>query len=553
MKKILFFLFVVAQSILNVKAQGNSWTIYNTANSGIADNLILKIEVDSANNKYFATEEGGLSIYNNSTWTNINMLNSPLPSNEVSSVAWESNGTLWIGADGGALRKSGSAYALFTPGNSGLPDIEVATIEIERGYIKWFGTELGGLARYNDTTWTVYHTGNSGIAANDVVALAIDTNNHIWTGSEVSGVSYFDGNTWTIYNTANSDLPSDLILDIEVDAMNNIWIATEDGGLAKFNGTNWTVYNMGNSGIPDNAVLAVAFDMDGNVWIGTENAGAAKFDGVNWTVYNTANSDLPENVITDIKPDKVNGIWFGTETSGAAKLCAGPAAAIIPSGNTNFCNGDSVVLGTNSGNYTYQWYMNAQPVSNETGQLFTATQPGNYYVVVTDTTSCGTTSNSVSINVFPTPLAPVITQSGNLLASNYTSGNQWYYNNVVIAGATSQIYAPTQNGFYSVEYTDGNGCTSMSALFGYTINSINETETKTLRIFPNPATDYIYIQSGNHPVDLLISDVLGKKVMQKQISQFQTSVNISFLNNGVYFVHLVDNAGKKLTARLVKQ
>ena len=55
----------------------------------------------------------------------------------------------------------------------------------------------------------------------------------------------------------------------------------------------------------------------------------------------------------------------------------------------------SVTLVFNS----YQWYLNGNPISGATNQSYTATQTGNYHVVVTDANNCSGQSNTMGITV----------------------------------------------------------------------------------------------------------------------------------------------------------
>lgn len=52
---------------------------------------------------------------------------------------------------------------------------------------------------------------------------------------------------------------------------------------------------------------------------------------------------------------------------------------------------------TSSSAQSYQWYWNGAPVLGATAQTFTATQPGDYYVVIVDNNGCQASSNIITI------------------------------------------------------------------------------------------------------------------------------------------------------------
>jgi len=320
------------------KFDGVNWTVYNTSNSSLPSNYVNAIAIDVQGNKWIGTSQywdpnrrdyvsGGLAKFDGVSWTVYNTSNSSLPSNNISSIVIDKQGSMWIGTSiywnegtyvGGGLAKfDGKNWTVYNRSNSELPDNTVQVIAIDEQGNKWIGTG-GGLAKFDGVNWTVYNWSNSGLPSNNVSAIAIDRQGNKWIGTN-GGLAKFDGSRWTIYNTSNSRLPDSNIAVITIDGQGIIWIGTWYGGLAKFDGVNWTVYNNSNSKLPYNDVRAIAVDVDGNKWIGTNGGGLAKFDGVNWTVYNTSNSGLPDNRVLAIAIDGVGNKWIGTSL-GLAKF-----------------------------------------------------------------------------------------------------------------------------------------------------------------------------------------------------------------------------------------
>lgn len=84
--------------------------------------------------------------------------------------------------------------------------------------------------------------------------------------------------------------------------------------------------------------------------------------------------------------------------------------------------------------------------------------------------------------------------------------------------------------YYVIEY---------SGLVGF--EEMNSTE---INVYPNPAKDVICIEnkSGINITKMIIIDLLGKEIKEIAISNSsKQTIDISELNNGVYFVNFIDN------------
>ena len=151
--------------------------------------------------------------------------------------------------------------------------------------------------------------------------------------------------------------------------------------------------------------------------------------------------------------------------------CTTPISSITPQGATTFCSGGFVNLNANTGNnYTYQWYLNGNAISNATASVYTATQGGSYTVAVSDN-GCNATSTPINVTVNNAPSAAVSTSgtttfcAGNsVVLTAQGSGSYLWSNN-----ATTQSITVTQSGSYSVTVT-ANGCSSNSQAVNVTVN-----------------------------------------------------------------------------------
>lgn len=87
---------------------------------------------------------------------------------------------------------------------------------------------------------------------------------------------------------------------------------------------------------------------------------------------------------------------------------------------------------------------------------------------------------------------------------------------------------------------------------GDIILGISEVELKKLKIFPNPATNYFRLTETQEIQELVVYNILGRKVRIFDVSSNQ-NYNISDLPNGVYLVGMIDKNQKTVkTLRLQK-
>ncbi len=81
--------------------------------------------------------------------------------------------------------------------------------------------------------------------------------------------------------------------------------------------------------------------------------------------------------------------------------------------------------------------------------------------------------------------------------------------------------------------------------------STNKNNIETVKVYPNPSQDFIKISNVEN-VDIMITDVTGKTVLNiKNVSE-ATDINISGLNSGIYFVN-VNNDEVNQTIKFIKK
>ena len=238
-----------------------------------------------------------------------------------------------------------------------------------------------------------------------------------------------------------------------------------------------------------------------------------------------------------------NGCSATSDTTTVTVNTPPSTPTITASGPITFCEGGSVIL-TSTSATAYTWN------SGATTQSITVDSTGIHMVYVTDANNCSSGFSSItSVTVNPNPAVPNIAQNVNVLTSDAASSYQWFMNSTLIPGATAQSYTITQDGIYTVEITDGNGCTAMSAtLTG--IDEVTVTGGIQLHVYPNPNNGEFVLEielEDNQDIQLNISNVLGQLVYEKAFHNIQglysQRVDLSEYPTGVYCLKVIGERG----------
>lgn len=224
-------------------------------------------------------------------------------------------GNLWFGTEGGGVsRYDGKAFTNYTT-THGLPSNSIWSIMGDKTGNIWFGTVGGGVSKYDGKLFTTYTTAQ-GLSNNTIWCMLQDKAGSIWLGTEGGGVSKYDGTTFTNYTIAQG-LTNNKVRSCCEDNAGNLWFGTFGGGVSKYNGKSFTNYTT-RHGLANNHVLSSCIDKAGNLWFGTNGGGVSRYDGTTFTTYTTAQG-LAGNTIWSIATDKAGNIWFGTEGGGVSK------------------------------------------------------------------------------------------------------------------------------------------------------------------------------------------------------------------------------------------
>jgi len=279
-------------------------------------------------------------------------------------------------------------------------------------------------------------------------------------------VSHDDGQNWT-------KLPSENISDIYgssfIAADSKLFFSTSTGPEYKVycsvdNGNTWVNIS---DGLPQNTLVTSFFVNNSKIYAGTNISSAWQRNLDEFT------SPSQPDAIVGSESSCVGSIqtYSVTNVPGIIYTWQVPAGWVINSGGTS--NAITVTVGSASG--------------------IVLVLPSNAFGI-------GPAQfRSVTVNAIPS--TPVISQVENLLLSDGITGNQWYKNDTLIAGATEASYELTANGTYFCIVTI-HGCLSDTSnrlnIFDLGIDKHSATE---FTIYPVPNEGLFTILTDLSPAE----------------------------------------------------
>lgn len=221
--------------------------------------------------------------------------------------------------------------------------------------------------------------------------------------------------------------------------------------------------------------------------------------------------------------------------------------------NGKLCNSGAVTLNASGApaNGTYRWYESAQataPIAGQKEKSYTTPvlqQTKTYYVAAVSSMGCEGARQAITAEIV-NPKNVTIEIKGDSLVSNYTAGNQWYFNQSMLMGATEQAITATKSGVYTVEAIF-NGCTTTATR--EMIIAGTEHEAISVSVYPNPVVNELHIEvpvSGSNLNMFRLINAAGQPVttieLQRDGSNWTGNVDMKHYASGVYILQSTDAA-----------
>lgn len=154
--------------------------------------------------------------------------------------------------------------------------------------------------------------------------------------------------------------------------------------------------------------------------------------------------------------------------------------------------------------------------------------------------------------------APLTVSFSDQSSNNATSWS-WIFNGATPSSSISPNPTVIYNtpGIYSVTLTASNaGGSNTKTMTNYiTVNDcapVNDNFASKFSIYPNPTDGIVYIDIPESKATVRISDILGKVVKVANLSSNQSSIDLSTLKSGMYFIE-IQLSEAKYTSKLTIQ
>jgi DNA-binding NtrC family response regulator/ligand-binding sensor domain-containing protein len=237
------------------------------------------------------------------TWRNYTCLDG-LSCIEISAICRDTDGVMWFGTNGGGVsRYDGRGFVNFTT-RDGLASNRVHAIYCDPDGLMWFGTE-GGVSRYDGSDFVNFTT-EDGLVDNRVMDIRRDTDGIMWFAT-MGGVSRYDGEEFLSLTTEDGLVQSN-VQAIYCDTDGDIWFGTH-GGVSTYDGDRFVNLTVAD-GLIDQRVNSICCDPEGMMWFATAS-GVSRYDGQEFVSFTSEKDGLVSHSARSVCCDPDGTLWFG--------------------------------------------------------------------------------------------------------------------------------------------------------------------------------------------------------------------------------------------------
>ncbi len=503
---------------------GESWILLDTED-GLSDGTPQDIAQDKDGNIWIATFRNGINIESDTGWM------VALESEFIRDLNRGLDGNMYVGTNDGVMKYDYQDFTRFTFVSEDSTDRSgygntVNDIIID-GNNNIFAGTWNGLGVVTGQS-ILHFTSTIGLCSNFIGDLVEDAEGNIWIAGSNRGVSvYTQQNTWENYNLQNTFV-GEYVYDLFRDSGDRMWVATSSGAYYFQNGQ-WKRLTIEN-GLSHNLVYSLYEDNEGRYWFGS-------FGGVTMisetdTIAYTPDNGLVSDQINCIMEDSKGNMWFGSGEGLSYFDGIQFSTVMVGSEITSSIIND--LLEDSEGNV---WVATSQGLSMYDGnawQIFQSPQISNNSV------SCITeVDGEVHVGTFN---GLNIYRNGKFEQFHSNDGTLYHNSISEILRASDGTWwvATSSDGLWSTEEID------------LTITSAKEIVEQQVKVYPNPVTQLLNIESKLQLQEWTIISYDGKTVDKSQHKNHEAQIPVHHLNSGLYSLQLTLANGEILYTKFIK-
>ncbi len=291
-----------------------------TSGQGLPGNSVFALAPAAGGAVWVGLYDGGLALVEAAR---VLPAAQALPSNRVWCLLAEPDGTLWIGTEGGGVSRLSRGRLETLSTREGLPHGFVRSLAFDREGSLWVGTNAG-LSRLRDRKVTVYGA-RQGLLDENARSVCEDGAGTVWVATDSDGLFRVDGER-VVRPPGEAALAGRELRSVVPDGRGGVWAGSNGQGL--FHVGREGVTRLGRAeGLPSETVYALAVGPDGTVWAGTWDAGLCRLEDGRCQVLGRAQG-LPSETIRALLPRADGTLLVGTDGGGVAVLSGGKVSVL---------------------------------------------------------------------------------------------------------------------------------------------------------------------------------------------------------------------------------
>ncbi len=256
-----------------------------------------------------------------------------------------------------------------------------------------------------------------------------------------------------------------------------------------------------------------------------------------------------ENTLTGLAPDDYTATITDTNgctTTITVEVRAAESINVPVNGDTFVCFGAEGSLEVAEEFAQYEWS------GGETTQTITWTESGDYTVTVTDNQGCtGTTTVTTTVNE---ELGTTIEEEDGKFTL-VVNGGTAPYTYLWSTGEDTETIEPESAGTYTVTISDSKGCIIVVEA-DFTVSTKEQVSTLQVHVYPNPASNILYIAlpESDGESTITIYDGAKRMITEQRVTSAGDvlKTDISQLVPGTYILQVQNNNGY-FSTKVVKQ